>query len=117
MLQPRGGVERGPDLIRAAGLLQGLHEQGDVTNGCRVRSVEQCTEKKGSAVHGSVVVPSVVQLPCNNSTGEVTPPSQLQAAPFCLLTFYCFGLFFVSHLTSLLKYIVPSKCFGTKLEI
>lgn len=26
--QPRGGVERGPDLIRAAGLLQGLREQG-----------------------------------------------------------------------------------------
>uniref|UniRef100_UPI0037E83E93 arginase-1 n=1 Tax=Semicossyphus pulcher TaxID=241346 RepID=UPI0037E83E93 len=26
--QPRGGVERGPDLIRAAGLLHRLHEQG-----------------------------------------------------------------------------------------
>ncbi|XP_068585427.1 arginase-1-like [Cebidichthys violaceus] len=26
--QPRGGVERGPDLIRAAGLLNRLHEQG-----------------------------------------------------------------------------------------
>ncbi|XP_073345653.1 arginase-1 [Pagrus major] len=26
--QPRGGVESGPDLIRAAGLLQRLHEQG-----------------------------------------------------------------------------------------
>lgn len=35
-LQPRGGVERGPDLIRAAGLLEGLREQGDVTRGFRV---------------------------------------------------------------------------------
>lgn len=34
VLQPRDGVERGPDLIRAAGLLHKLHEQGDVTCVC-----------------------------------------------------------------------------------
>lgn len=30
MLQPRSGVDRGPDLIRAAGLLHRLQELGDV---------------------------------------------------------------------------------------
>lgn len=32
MLQPRSGVERGPDLIRAAGLLHRLQELGEVTH-------------------------------------------------------------------------------------
>ncbi|KAM8837372.1 arginase-1 isoform 1-T1 [Spinachia spinachia] len=35
--QPRGGVEGGPDVIRAAGLLHRLQEQGDGPAGCEVK--------------------------------------------------------------------------------
>lgn len=41
-------------------------------------------------------MPSVVQLPCNNSTGEESPPSELQAVLLFtdVLLFGCF-LFYI----------------------